>query len=134
MRWHWARVTELVNEKMEPLGLSVQGCATDGDARRYKIQKEDMLKANVDAADWAWGGVHRLLDYCCRTNAAGQTEGLHMQDPKHAASSAPFLLPLVDISGASSLCSCSRRPCPCPLPCAHARDLTFLCLFALPAG
>ena len=40
VRWHWERVTELVNTKMAPLGLSVQGCATDGDARRYKIQKE----------------------------------------------------------------------------------------------
>ena len=44
-----------------------------------------MLKTNVDSVDWAWGGVHRSLDHCCRRNAAGQTEGLHMQDPKHCA-------------------------------------------------
>ena len=86
--WHWKMATGIVNKRLQPLGLKVLGCASDGDARRFKQRKLDMAKENVPSAKRKWAGVHPLFDCCCTIDpddVDGSPLSLHSQDPFHVA-------------------------------------------------
>ena len=76
-------LTGLFEEFLAPLGLVLTGFASDGDARRFKVQKSRMLRTELSSGSrfslmHPGFTFHGLVD-----ESNGHVSNIDMQDPKH---------------------------------------------------